>query len=108
MTDVGASGEDAAAPGSTLDLTDERTDPAQASPKVKTLQQQREDVRKAIAVGLLAALALLVLVWGIVALWADPAEVRRTEDAFRTVFAGLLGLTGTVVGFYFGNANDRD
>lgn len=88
-----------------LDLTAEATNPNQAAPTVKTLEERREDTRRAVAILLLMGLGIIVTGWTAVGVWGDAEAVTAGGDALRTAFTGLLGLTGTVVGFYFGGSS---
>lgn len=91
-----------------LDLTAESADTTQFDPTTKTIAQQREDTRKVMAIALLVGLGLVVVGWTLTSLWADSGDVVVVTDTFRTVFTGMLGLTGTVVGFYFGGGGPSD
>ncbi|MHB8290279.1 MAG: hypothetical protein ACYDEY_13815 [Acidimicrobiales bacterium] len=97
MTALGSPGD-----SRQLDLTTESTNAEKAAPVLKTIEEKREDTRRAVAFVLLAALAAVVIGWTTVGLWGDGSARGAAEDALKTAFAGLLGLTGTVVGFYFG------
>jgi hypothetical protein len=63
---------------------------------------QREQVRGVLAVIMSALLALMALgpFTVIVADWADWADV---EDPLGLTFSPVVGLAGTVLGFYFGS-----
>jgi hypothetical protein len=87
-----------------LDLTSEKADQNQAAPTVKTLEEKREDTRRAVAISLLAGLAVVIFGWTLVAVFGDNGDIAAANDVLKTAFVGLLGLTGTVVGFYFGGA----
>lgn len=84
-----------------LDLTDEPADPAGVEPRVTNLEERREDARRALAIGLLIGLGVVIVGWVVVGLIADETD-EEASMALRTAFTGLLGLSGTVVGFYFG------
>ena len=60
----------------------------------------REDVRRLLATGILGTLMATVL--GIFALVALTTP-RDLTSIIQTVFPALIGITGTVMGFYFGS-----
>jgi hypothetical protein len=63
--------------------------------------KSREDTRTFLAVSFAVLLGIVVIGSGIIlALWPDRVEVF--EKYLTMVFAPLLGLVGTVSGFYFG------
>jgi hypothetical protein len=85
-----------------IDLTDEAT-VTEYSPGQKDYDpaKSREDTRRFLAIAFPILLAIVVVGSGIVlALWPDRVEV--IEKYLSMVFASLLGLVGTVSGFYFG------
>ncbi len=87
-----------------LDLTTEATNAEKAAPVVQTIEEKREDTRRAVAISLLAGLAAVIVGWTAIGIWGDAGDVAAAGDVLNTAFTGLLGLTGTVVGFYFGGA----
>ena len=89
-----------------LNLTDESLDQPRADSPDRTIEEQREDTRKRIAYSLLLILGLVCLAWGAVGVWGDTGDVAGAGDALDKIFAGVLGLTGTAVGFYFGSASN--
>jgi hypothetical protein len=95
-----------------LDLTGAPVEPDKASPEQETISEKREDTRKLMAIGLLLGLALVAFAWAAVGVWGDQDAVTNAGDALDKIFTGILGLTGTAVGFYFGaggtaNGNNR-
>lgn len=90
-----------------LDLTAEPADAAEAAPKLTPLEERREDARRTLAVWLLIGLAVVIAGWVVVGVLGDETDTEAT-DALRTAFTGLLGLTGTAVGFYFGGGTSKD
>ena len=88
-----------------LNLTDEDLDQRRADPRPEgTIEERREDTRKRIAYALLLILGLVCFAWAAVGVWGDAGDVAGAGDALDKIFAGVLGLTGTAVGFYFGSA----
>lgn len=86
-----------------LDLTGEpAVESAKAKISTETIAQKREDTRKLMAMALLVALATVSIAWLAVGVWGDKGDVRNAGDALDKIFTGILGLTGTAVGFYFG------
>jgi hypothetical protein len=82
----------------------------QSHPWTETISEKREDTRKLIAIWLLVGLALVSLAWAAVGVFGDEDAVTNAGDALDKIFTGILGLTGTAVGFYFGaggTANDK-
>ncbi|HEV7887908.1 MAG TPA: hypothetical protein VGO92_10130, partial [Acidimicrobiales bacterium] len=61
-----------------------------------------EDTRKTIALALLALLALLV-VTAILTIFRTTVSEARIKDLFGLIFGPIVGLVGTVIGFYFGS-----
>ncbi len=61
----------------------------------------RERIRGAIAVGLVVLLALIA-VGSIVLLATDALSLDEVEGLLTALFAPLLALAGTALGFYFG------
>jgi len=93
-----------------LDLTDTPIEPDKATPTEETISEKREDTRKLIAIWLLLGLVLVSFAWAAVGVWGDQDAVANAGEALDKIFTGLLGLTGTAVGFYFGaggTANDN-
>jgi hypothetical protein len=93
-----------------LDLTDAPVEPDKATPTEETISEKREDTRKLIAIWLLVGLVLVSFAWAAVGVWGDQDAVVNAGDALDKIFTGILGLTGTAVGFYFGaggTANDN-
>ncbi len=43
-----------------------------------------------------------VIVVGLVALFAEGVELQRMKDIIGLMFGPVVGLVGTVIGFYFG------
>jgi hypothetical protein len=94
-----------------LDLTDTPVEPEKATPEQETISEKREDTRKLIAIWLLVGLAIVSFAWAAVGVWGDQDAVTNAGDALDKIFTGILGLTGTAVGFYFGaggTANDNN
>jgi hypothetical protein len=89
-------------PEPTLDLTDTPVEPDKATPVEETISEKREDTRKLIAIWLLVGLVLVSFAWAAVGVWGDADAVANAGDALDKIFTGILGLTGTAVGFYFG------
>jgi hypothetical protein len=88
-----------------LDLTrddDAALDPSKARVATTTIEERREDTRKLIAVALLFGLAAVSVAWLAVGVWGDSADIANAGSALDKIFTGILGLTGTAVGFYFG------
>ena len=93
-----------------LDLTEVAAE-AEASrapaPKVSYLQtvgpgrKLDEWTRWGLAWGLLLILGLLVLGAGLFVA-TDPSSEKAIESFLKLVFAPLVGLVGSVIGFYFG------
>jgi hypothetical protein len=97
-------------PEPTLDLTDTPVEPEKATPVEETISEKREDTRKLIAIWLLVGLALVSFAWAAVGFWGDQDASANAGNALDKIFTGILGLTGTAVGFYFGaggTANDN-
>jgi hypothetical protein len=90
-----------------LDLSvEEPTPPLGPAPKpevgaIWNPEPARERIRGAIAVGLVALLALIAL-GAIVLLATDTLSLDEVEGLLAAVFAPLLALAGTALGFYFG------
>ena len=62
---------------------------------------QRESMRKWLAlivIGLVAVLAILIVVY----LWID-GNGDNTQLLATAIFAPIIGIAGTVLGFYFGS-----
>lgn len=87
-----------------LDLTSDSVEPGRADVEVHPVELQREGTRRLIAVCLLASLAVVAVAWAAVGVWGDAADVTAAGGALDKVFTGVLGLAGTVVGFFFGAA----
>ncbi len=98
-----------AEPARTLDLiAEEPTESANPTPPVPASQlvgrkKRLEDwARVGIAGILVALLALLVLSSGLVVM-AYPEREPAIESFLKLVFAPIIGLVGSVIGFYFGS-----
>jgi hypothetical protein len=86
-----------------LDLTDENLDEAALTTSVTT-SGKRETTRQIIAYALLALLTLTSVAWVVIGVVASDSTAGPSLDK---IFTGILGLTGTVVGFYFGSASQE-
>ena len=84
-----------------LDLTDEVLQPGLADTGT-TIDGKREDTRKRIAFILLGLLAAVATAWVLIAIFVDVSATSPVVPALDKIFAGVLALTGTAVGFYFG------
>lgn len=85
-----------------LDLTIDRLE-SDKSGVPSGVEDKREDTRKQLAIGLLAILVAACIAWVGVA-FIPGAGSAVAVAALDKIFAGMLALTGTVVGFYFGAA----
>lgn len=65
---------------------------------------RRERTRSFIAYALVFLLALTGAAWVLVGINTSESPADASLDK---IFVGLLGLTGTVVGFYFGSASEE-
>jgi len=66
-------------------------------------EKQRDIVRLVVTVGLLTML-LIVVVWacGEAASWPD--HWNQTKEMLQIILPALVGLIGSVIGFYFGSS----
>ena len=85
-----------------MNLADERVDEDTATTGTKKVS--RESTRSNIAYTLLAILVLTSAGWVVVGIFAPESQAN---GAFDKIFTGILGLAGTVVGFYFGSASQE-
>lgn len=65
------------------------------------ITQSQEDTRRTIALGLLALLAVLVAA-AVVIIFRTNISETRSKDLLGLILGPVVGLVGTVVGFYFG------
>lgn len=84
-----------------LDLTGELFQPVLADPST-TIDSKREDTRKRIAFALLGLLSAVAIAWVLIAVLTDIEATSPVVPALDKIFSGVLALTGTAVGFYFG------
>jgi hypothetical protein len=68
-----------------------------------TVEEIREDARRTIAIVLLGFLGL-TLVAAFVSLWTHTILVDDLQGLATALIASVVGLVGTVAGFYFGSA----
>ena len=107
MSDDETGPEDASADEEILDLSAEEPAPPLGpapGPEVGAVwnpEPARERIRGAIAVGLVGLLALIA-VGSIVLLATDTLSLDEVEGLLAALFAPLLALAGTALGFYFG------
>jgi hypothetical protein len=86
-----------------IDLTDQLPPPGplpkQSQSELITVRQ--ENTRRLITYILLLYLGAIVAV-ALVALYAEGIALDRTKDILTILVGPIIGLVGTVVGFYFG------
>lgn len=95
-----------AGPLKELSLIDETIEPDKIDPG-STSAARRENTRTWIAFGLLFMLAAVAAAWILIALFTDISGDDPVGPALDKIFAGVLALTGTAVGFYFGAASEK-
>jgi hypothetical protein len=89
-----------------LDLTgDGRLEDDKAAVGAQTVEERREDTRKLITLCLLGGLGLVSVAWIAIGIWGSDSAVTEAGNSLDKIFTGILGLTGTAVGFYFGAAS---
>lgn len=62
--------------------------------------ETRENFRGTIALGLIALMALTVIV---ALVWRHPDRSKELHDLLALVFGPLVALVGTATGYYFGS-----
>jgi len=105
--DTGSQGSPAitALPGyGTLDLRpDKSTAPPELKPKPSDPERRRDWVRLVVTVSLLAMLAFLI-VWACFETKSWPDHWNQTKEMLQIILPALIGLIGSVIGFYFGSS----
>jgi hypothetical protein len=76
-----------------------------APPRLRPIEHRQETARAWIAGGLLVLLGLLVTGTFVAVLFTD-VEWADVSDPVTYLLGLLVGLVGTVVGFYFGSKSD--
>lgn len=71
----------------------------------KGIPEKQEDARKLISLALLVGLGLVSVGWTLVGILGDKGDIATAGAALDKIFTGILGLTGTAVGFYFGRVD---
>ena len=77
------------------------TAPAPAPPDTESLEQQQEGTREWIAITLLLILAGILLAL-FCSLWARVITSDQLRGLAGVLIAPIIGLIGSVIGFYFG------
>lgn len=75
------------------------------SPDIGNMGHARGVITVIFTVGTVS-LALILVMGVIFAKWPDPKDARTRFNSGKEVLTMLLGILGTVVGFYFGSADD--
>lgn len=78
-----------------------RPAPLEAQDKAYSPEQQRDRVRLVVAVGLLAILSYVVI-FSTVEAASYPTHWTQTKEMLQIILPALIGIIGTVIGFYFG------
>lgn len=73
-------------------------------PRIRGLEERREITRVLIAGGLTALIIVLSLSLGYRLLFYSEPLPQEHLDTYKTTLALLIGVYGTVMGFYFGSA----
>jgi len=68
------------------------------------LEKRRDWVRLIVTVGLLAILAFVVI-WACFETSSWPDHWNQTKEMLQIVLPALIGLIGSVIGFYFGTSS---
>ena len=95
-----------------LDLTQEEPDPAKREPARPRAGREydpgpaRERTRGYLAGGLTVLLGLIIVL-AFLLVFTDEATVKQTKELLGVVLTPVIGLVGTVVGFYFGEKSAR-
>ena len=90
-----------AEPGQALDQAQFARQATQAQQDVQSVARSQEQTRRDIAYGLLGLLRALAIA-GVVTMFVESLDVERVKDVLGIVFTSVVGLVGSVVGFYFG------
>lgn len=94
--------DDEANAGLTLDITQPSTT---KQPRIELQpynpEKQRDYVRLVVTVGLLLML-MIVIVWACVESASWPNHWQQTKEMLQIIVPALVGLIGSVIGFYFG------
>jgi hypothetical protein len=98
----------------TLNLTGnilEANDQGNVQPNHYTLvpyepERQRDYVRLVVTVSLLAMLFWLVI-WASIESKSWPDHWKQTQEMLQTIFPAVIGLIGSVIGFYFGSGANQ-
>lgn len=82
--------------------------PSSSAPKIKIdpvdPETRRDYVRLIVTVGLLLML-FIVIVWSCMESASWPDHWNQTKEMLQTILPALIGLIGSVIGFYFGSAS---
>lgn len=89
-----------------LDLTAEPPPPGPLRAQSQVSLKQ-ENTRRLIAYILLLYLGAIVVI-ALVALYAEGVELDRAKDILSILVGPVIGLVGSVVGFYFGAQTVRE
>jgi hypothetical protein len=75
----------------------------EATPPTKPLEERREEWRGWLALTLMALLSILALGLVAISIWlVRPLDRETVSLLIAGIFGPIVGLVGTVVGFYFG------
>ncbi len=88
-------------PAPVLDQAQLAEQATQVQRDVLSVARSQERTRRYIAYGLLGLLVVLSLA-GVIAMFIDSLELQRVKDVMGIIFTSVVGLVGSVVGFYFG------
>jgi uncharacterized membrane protein YeaQ/YmgE (transglycosylase-associated protein family) len=93
-----------------IDLAATEAPPAGPLPSLapnQLIDVKRENTRRFVAYILLAYLGAILIV-GLVTLFTEGVPLQRAKDILGLLVGPVIGLVGTVVGFYFGAQTVRD
>jgi len=97
-------------PNPTSGTLDVQGGPPGPEPKLEPPEERRERrrdwVRFIVTVGLLAMLAFLI-VWACFEAKSWPDHWNQTKEMLQIILPALIGLIGSVIGFYFGTSTTR-
>lgn len=85
---------------------EDRPVPLRAEDKAYSPERQHDLVRLVVAVGLLTILGYVV-VFSTLEAASYPAHWSQTKEMLQIILPALIGIIGTVIGFYFGTTTSN-
>jgi Asp/Glu/hydantoin racemase len=109
MTEPAGGDDGVGSPPPALNLVeDEKGAPAAAVGTPQPGRRHTIDSTRELIAGALVGLLAIVTLGAVVYVMASPGDEPAVEALLKLVFTPIIGLVGSVVGFYFGAQSEKD